>query len=371
MRATHYIWSQNRQRRDAGNRMRWRMALFTLVLAMVFGSEAGAAQNLTLSTAPGGLIIGGGAGAYNAAFGTMNGLGAGTSGTGVTVIPLSNGALYYTPFRMTASGMTGSHTGTVTAYVSTNFAHIAAATMDSCPSNSSCNSSGQYSALSLLVASPTTVGVAGMANNVAVTGGLAIFVPDNDGASAFAGLNTVTITFKLTESVNGNTSTVKLALTATTQTAVQLTLQSAPGGATINPGGTTDYALGFGNVNALGIGPGAGFTTTLVAGGIIYDTPILINPAFAEFTSTTASVSVYVSRDFAHPAILSLQGALASAGPYVAISKNVGAQTQATTTGADRSSLTGYLGLFVSNVNGATAYTGSDSATLTFTMTVP
>jgi hypothetical protein len=33
--------------------------------------------------------------------------------------------------------------------------------------------------------------------------------------------------------------------------------------------------------------------------------------------------------------------------------------------------VTPYLGLFVSNVNGAGAFNGSDSATLTYTLTVP
>jgi len=348
--------------------LQWRVALAVMMLTAMFSATAAKAQTITLLTSTGGVTIAGGTNAYTANFGNMNALGAGTPGIGMKVIPLSNGALYYTPIDVHAAGMSGGRTGTITAYVSTNFARTAAVTMESCPYNLACTTSGNYGVLSTSALAPTSLGPSGIANKTTVTAGLAIFLPDNNGASAFAGTNTATITFTLTRS-GGGTDTATLTITAVTQTAVGLTLGTAPGGATINA--ATDFSLAFGNVNGLGIGPGAGLTTTSVGGGIIYNTPYLLSPAFAEFTSTTASIKAYVSTDFAHPAVLGLQDATASAGPYTAISKAVGAQTQITTTAADRSSITRYLGLFVSNVNGATAYNGADSATLTFTLTVP
>jgi hypothetical protein len=75
--------------------------------------------------------------------------------------------------------------------------------------------------------------------------------------------------------------------------------------------------------------------------------------------------------DFAHPAILELRDAALAGGPYTAISKIAGAPTSLTTTAGSGTGLTRYLGLFVSNANGAGTFTGADSATLTYTLTVP
>jgi hypothetical protein len=255
--------------------------------------------------------------------------------------------------------------GQVTATVSSNFGEPAAFTAESCPPPGGCTSSGSYSALT----TTSNNVIATMGNNQTVTAGLAIFVPDNNGASAFAGIDTVRIMFTITDTTNGHSGSVTLTVTVQSQTAVQLTLGTAPGGATI--AAASDFSLNFGTVNGLGIGPAAGFTTNSVAGGMVYHTPYLIEPAFSGMSSTTATVKVYVSTNFAHPTLLTLNDATSSGGPYSAISTSAGAQTQISTSAADRSSLTRYLGLFVSSVNGATAYTGSDSATLTFTMTVP
>jgi hypothetical protein len=155
----------------------------------------------------------------------------------------------------------------------------------------------------------------------------------------------------------------------TVQNAVRLTVATATGGLAVTP--SLDYAMNFGNVNGLGFGPGAGLTTAAAAGGVIYSTPYLLQPAFSDFTSTTATIKAFVSSNFAHPTILVLRDAAASAGPYNNIGLTAGTATQITNAAADRSSITRFLGLFVSNVNGGTAFTGSDSATLTFVLTVP
>jgi hypothetical protein len=107
------------------------------------------------------------------------------------------------------------------------------------------------------------------------------------------------------------------------------------------------------------------------AGGVVYSTPYVLQPAFADFTSTTSTIRTFVSTTFAHPTILILRDAAASAGPYNNIGTTAGTATQITNAAANRSSITRFVGLFVSNTNGATAFQGSDSATLTFTMTVP
>ena len=310
---------------------------------------------------------------HSGQFGTMNALGIGTPGTGVTVIPLTNGALYLTHYQITISGLPNPHRGAVTAFVNSNFTHPAALIMQSCPSSSACNTSGSFSAISLLAAAPTTVVAAPGISNQTVTAGLAIFVPDNNGAASFTGVDTARITLTAKDTTNNkNFATAEIRLDTpvgeTIQDAVRLTLASATGGLTITPG--TDYSMDFGRVNGLGFGPGAGVTTVAAAGGVVYSTPYLLQPAFSAFRSTTATIKTF-STTFAHPTILILRDAAAAAGPYNNIGTTAGTATQITSTAANRSSITRFLGLFVSNTNGATAFQGSDSATLTFTMTVP
>lgn len=343
-------------------------ALIVLVLTIVLAEKGRAATNLTISQATGGIPFSG-TGPYLSQFGTMNGLGIGTPATGVNVIALTTGALYYTPYTLTSS-VNGNHTLTVSALIKTNFTHSAALVLESCPSNSTCNTSGAFSAMS--TTTPVTVmpGTANGNNPITVTAGLGIFVPDNDGANAFTGTDTASITLTLLDENNNKIATAEIDLNSptgeTVQNAVQLTLGTATGGLTISP--STDYAANYGNVNGLGIGPATGLTTTSVAGGTVYVTSYLINPVFTDFSSTTATLKVALTSNFAHPTILQLDDSSASGGPFTQITSTA---LTITTSAADRNSITRFLGLFVSNVNGAGAFTGSDNATLTFTMTVP
>ncbi|MGZ4858394.1 MAG: hypothetical protein ACXV5R_04370 [Candidatus Angelobacter sp.] len=350
--------------------------LIVLAFAAIALVKPAAAQQgtFTVSAAPGGITFTGGGTTHSGQFGTMNALGIGTPGTGVTVIPLNNGALYLTHYQITVTGLPNPHLAAVTAFVNSNFTHPAALIMESCPSSSACAASGNFSAISLLAAAPTTVVSAPGINNQTVTAGLAIFVPDNNGASAFTGSDAARITLTATDTTNNkNFATAEIRLDSpvgeTVQNAVRLTLASASGGLTITPG--TDFSMSFGNVNGLGFGPGAGLTTVAAAGGVIYSTPYLLQPAFSAFTSTTSTIRTFVSTTFAHPTILILRDAAASAGPYNNIGTTSGTATQISNAAASRSSITRFLGLFVSNSNGATSFRGSDSATLTFTLTVP
>jgi len=352
-------------------------ALIILVVAVIALTKPAAAQQgtFTVSSAPGGITFtAGGGGTLSGQFGTMNALGIGTPSAGVTVIPLSNGALYLAHYQINISGLPNPHQGAVTAFVNSNFTHPAALIMQSCPSSSTCNASGNFSAISLNAGAPTTVIAAPGISNQTVTVGLAIFVPDNNGASSFTGVDTARITLTATDTTNNkNFATAEIRLDTpvgeTVQNAVRLTLGTATGGLTITPG--ADFSMNFGNVNGLGFGPGAGLTTVAAAGGVVYSTPYVLQPSFSAFRSTTATIKTFVSTTFAHPTILILRDAAASAGPFNNIGTTAGTATQITNAAADRSSITRFLGLFVSNTNGAAAFRGSDSATLTFTMTVP
>jgi len=303
----------------------------------------------------------------------MNALGLGTPLAGISVTALSNGALYYFPYQLTISGLPAGHKARVTVYVSTNFSHPAALMMENCPATTACNTASEYSLMSTSAAAPSIIVAPPGIGNSTITAGMGVFLPDNDGASAYTGTDTSTVTITATD-LNTNTvlGTAVIFFNSpdeTVQDAVQFTLGTAPGGVTISP--AADFSMNFGNVNGLGIGPGAGLGTVSASGGVIYDTPYLLNPAFTDFTSTTGTLSVYVSTTFAHPAVLHVDDSASGAGPYTAISVTAGTPTQITSSAHDRTAVTRYLGLFVSNVNGATSFTGTDNATLTFTMTVP
>src|SRR4029077_19381593 len=143
----------------------------------------------------------------------------------------------------------------------------------------------------------------------------AIFVPDNNGASAFAGIDAARITFTATDTTNNkNFATAEIRLDTpvgeTVETAVRLTLATAAGGLTITPG--VDFSMNFGNVNGLGFGPGAGLTVVPGSGGVIYSTPYVLQSAYTDFNSSTATIKTFVSTNFAHPAALKLDDAASS-----------------------------------------------------------
>jgi hypothetical protein len=125
-----------------------RSALIVLLL-LVCCLPAHAGANFDLVSAPGGITLTQVGNNYISSFGTMNALGIGTPGSGVTVVPLSNGSLYLTSYSLFVhGGLPTGQTGWVTAYASTNFGNPAALILQSCPSSSSCNAAAQFSNLS-------------------------------------------------------------------------------------------------------------------------------------------------------------------------------------------------------------------------------
>ena len=369
--STHSISPADRKAGDVCKRMFMpsKAALIVLVLISVLAEPSWAATSLTVSQAPGGISFSG-IGPYLSQFGTMNALGIGTPASGVSVIALSTGALYFTPYKLTGTA-NGNHILTISALIKTNFTHPAALVLQSCPSTSTCNTSGAFSNMSTTTAVTVMPPTANNNQPVTVTAGLGVFIPDNNGASAFAGTDTASITLTLLDENNNKIATAEIDLNSptgeTVQTAVRLTLGTATGGLTISP--STDYAANYGNVNGLGVGPGAGLTVNSAAGGVIYSTPYLLQPAFSDQSSANATIKVALTSNFAHPAVLQPEDAASLTGPFTQITSTA---ITITTTAASRSSITRYLGLFVSNTNnGAGFFTGSDSATLTFTMTVP
>lgn len=353
------------------------VAMVGLVLLdfIVAVPSAHAGANFNLQNNPGGISLTTVGNNYTTSFGTMDALGINTSSSGVSTSKLSNGALYYTTYQLIVTGgLAPGDTGYVTAYVSSNFSNTSAWSVYSCPTSSSCNTSGNFSAMSTSsVAQTSVIAAPGIPKNQAVVAGLAIWVPDNNGAQAFTGTNSgIVITYTMRKgSDNSLIETLTLTLNANTlQKAVRLQLATATSGLTVAT--ASDYSMNFGNVNGLGIGSSAGLTTSSQAGGIIYSTPYNLLPAFGDQTSNNGTIAVCVSTTFTHSAILKLEdSATGSSGSFSNIATSCSSPTSLTSSATDRSTITRYLGLFVSATNGASAFTGADTATLTFTLTVP
>lgn len=329
------------------------------------------AQDITLATSASGLSIGGTKPTYSTGFGSVNGLGLGSPTSGLTVLQTSGstGVLYTTPYSIVVSGANTANRALVRAFVSTNFLHPSILQVYSC--TSSCTSASSFAPLATSLVSQSDVIAPGVSSNQTVTRFLALFVSRQNGAAAFTGVDAATVTFNVYRESNGTLQhTYTLALsnpTQNVQTALRLSLATAPGGRTVAAG--SDFALNYGTVNGLGISAGAGLSVASVSGGSRYSSPYYLQPTFSSFASTTGALRAYVSTDFVHPSQLELRDSSDGAA-FSALSKSSTTPT-ALTSAASGVTVTRYLGLFVSNANGAGVFTGSDNATVTFTLVIP
>jgi hypothetical protein len=359
----------------SGKRGWLRLGAVFLLFAFAFCLPA-AAQTITLQQAAGGVTFVGLISPFHSGFGTVNGLGIGNPAAGLTKLAVAGGEFYYTPYTINLAGANNGHPAIVHAYISTNFSNpTSVIQLMSCPNPGPCNTFGSYAALPTTQAGEITV-LPTKTVSTTYTAYLGLFVGDTNGVAVTAN-DSATISFDVFDQQHNSTTTVQLKLdlpSVSVQTAVQLQLATAPLGLTINAGGATDYTASFGTVNGLGIGPGAGLTVVpgQAPNGIIYSTPYLLKPAFSGFSSANATkITVYVSTDFVHSTVLKLYDSQSQLSGYNAISKVSGAgATTITNAAANGTSITEYLGLFVSNLNGPTSYRGADSATLTYTITV-
>jgi hypothetical protein len=134
-------------------------------------------------------------------------------------------------------------------------------------------------------------------------------------------------------------------------------------------GAKPTWATGFGAVNGLGLGtPAAGATILQSGAGALYTSPYNIVISGAS-SGNRAIVRAYVSTNFVHPSVLQVYSCVsscASAASYSPMSTSSAAQTDVVSPGvATNQTVTRYLGVFVSNLNGASAFTGSDTANIT------
>ena len=194
-------------------------------------------------------------------------------------------------------------------------------------------------------------------------------------AAAFAG----------TQSTNSNTVSPTLQISATIQQAVSLTLST---GATagishcaVTPtGGSPDFTMDFGTVDALGINAGNCNKFNPANPGVdnaIYWTDYRITPVFTShknFAATT--VSAQVTTDFSAPnnVFIVRDSANSSTVPTGAAQFTaLGVASADTISGAGTVSgtpLTRFVGVAVKPDNGATVLQGAQTAVVTFTLTV-
>jgi hypothetical protein len=190
-----------------------------------------------------------------------------------------------------------------------------------------------------------------------------------------------TAAFAGTTAVNTNTVSPTLQISATIQSAVQLTLSTGTAAVThcavVPTGGTPDYTMDFGTVDALGINAGncnKFAPATPGTSNAIYWSDYNLNPVFTSQTATTNTITAQVTTDFAAPNnIFIVRDSANSATVPAAVTDFTAVSTAApdtiVTNAANGSTQTRFIGVAVTPASGATV-TGAKSATVTFTLTV-
>ncbi len=201
------------------------------------------------------------------------------------------------------------------------------------------------------------------------------------GVTVLTALAASTTAYAATDAVNASTVSPTLAISVTVQKAIRLTLSTGVSGTACTVNAASDYSMSFGNVDAIGITTpscGAKFNpTTPGATPAAYYTDYRLTPMFSNQTSTTGTLTAYVSTDFSalNSGILTVVQANSSPGAIgalTAMSTNAGAQTSVGSNLASGTAITRYIGVAVAPTNSGTGtVAGADSAVVTYTMTVP
>jgi len=192
-----------------------------------------------------------------------------------------------------------------------------------------------------------------------------------------------TAAFAGTQAVNTNTVSPTLQVSATIQKAVQLTLSTGTAAVThctvTATGGTTDYTMDFGTVDALGINNGNCNKFAPATPGVsnaIYWSDYNVTPVFTSHTATSGTtITAQVTTNFAVSNVFIVRDSAnsstvpASAAAFTALG-TASADTIAGPGVTSGTALTRFIGVAVTPANGATVGTGAQSATVTFTLTV-
>lgn len=182
-----------------------------------------------------------------------------------------------------------------------------------------------------------------------------------------------------TDAVNATSVAPTLQVTVTVQKALRLTLSTGSSGTTCSVTSGSDFSMNFGTVDALGINTPCGAKFDPTTPGVtpaVYYTDYKLTPMFTNQAGTSATVTAYVSSNFATLnnvlSIVQANSAPGSIGALTAMSTNSGSPTSVGSSLASGTAITRYLGVQVQPTNsGSTTVSGTDSATITYTMTVP
>ena len=345
---------------DSGkHRMAGPIGLACLVLLLATSSALAAPNKLVISSA--GLTVTGSGSAFTVTFpGNVDGIGASTNTTGASLTTTTSGAWYYGTITLSTTGLPGpGTTATINAWASSN-TQFGGCAATGCPGTL------------LGIASPGIQVAGPITSSGTATINVGFFVSNQSGTGfSTTGSVTETLTFQMTSST-GATDSATLALKFTNQTAVNLALSASS---------IPIASVAFGNVNGLGAGtPSPGLTLLTPAcgtpcqinPGVIYSYPYTITPTFSSFTSSTGTVTVQVTSNFTHSGDLVLMDSpAASFSSFSAI--GVASPSTITSAAASATDISRFLGLEVKHVNGTggTLGTGSDNATLTYTVTSP
>jgi hypothetical protein len=185
--------------------------------------------------------------------------------------------------------------------------------------------------------------------------------------------------FATTDAVNATSVSPTLQVSVTVQKTVRLTLSTGTSGTTCNVTAASDYSMNFGNVDALGINTPCGSMfapTTPGSTAAVYYTDYRLTPTFTNQTSTSATVTAYVSSNFATLnnvlSIVQSNSSPGSIGALTAMSTASGSPTSIGPSLASGTAITRYVGVSILPTNsGSATVSGTDSATITYTMTVP
>jgi len=198
-------------------------------------------------------------------------------------------------------------------------------------------------------------------------------------------LTMVSTSFAATQAAGAATVAPTLNVSATIQKAVSLTLSTGTTGgvshcSVVAGGGSPDYTMNFGTVDALGINGGNCNKFNPATPGVsdaIYWSDYQVTPVYTSHnavsgTTVTAQVTtdfaaphnVYVVRDTANSSTVP-----AGVGSFSAL--GVGSADTIGAAGvASGTALTRFIGVAVKPDNGGTVLTGAQTATVTFTLTV-
>lgn len=191
-----------------------------------------------------------------------------------------------------------------------------------------------------------------------------------------------TAAFAATTATGTNTVAPTLQISATIQSAVQLTLSTGTAAVThcaVTPGAGTDYAMSFGTVDALAINAGACNKFAPTTPGVtnaVYWSDYNLTPVYtSQAASTNASITARVTTDFAAPHDLTVVRDSANSATVpasVASFTAVGTATADTiaSTVVSGTALTRFIGVSVSPTNAAGIPATAQTATVTFTLTV-